>query len=336
MQNAFLGKDHINVVFLGGSITQGAGASKVENCYANRTGEWLKSVYGEENVTYYNKGVGGTPSEYGLLRLERDVISKNPDLVFIEFAVNDGGKDTRHYMESIVRSLKHATDPYIVFLYTTDAEYTTVTKFHEEVADFYGIPQISLKDALKKELGGKNAMDAGYLTDEVHPSDKGYDVYFREIVRCLTSGEYLKKPEAKGKLTEDSSAVQTEFISAASARVERIGAWETNTENPERSWAKTESVGDRLKLSFEGDIFALEHGLHADSAMYEIWIDGALVGTKHPVYREIRSYQLVQGYADFHLGDGMHEVEIVTIPDTTGTSGGTQVLIYNFIVGKKM
>ena len=336
MQNAFSGKDQINVVFLGGSITEGAGASDVKNCYANRVGEWLKSVYTDKKVTYYNKGVGGTPSEYGLLRLERDVISKNPDLVFIEFAVNDGGRDTRHYMESIVRSLKSTADPYIVFLYTTDANYTTVTKYHEEIAKHYGIPQISLKDALKNELSCKNATDAGYMMDGVHPLDKGYDVYFREIVRCLKTGDYLKKAREKEKLTAESSAVQTEFISAASDSVERIGTWETNTDNPERSWAKTLVLGDKLKLTFEGNIFALEQGLHADSAMYEIWIDGTLAETKHPVYREIRSNQLVQGYADFHLPDGVHNVEIVTVPDTTGTSSGTQVLIYNFIVGKSL
>ncbi len=245
--NLFEGKSEINIVFLGGSITEGAGASCQENCYANRVGEWFKSTYGNRmTVNYHNKGVGGTDSKYGLLRLTRDVISKSPDVVFIEFAVNDSGNDFRRYMESIVRSLIDASNPYIVFLYTTDASYTTVTKYHEEVANHYGIPQISLKEALKDELCGKNAKELGYLKDNVHPTDKGYDVYYREIIKHLESEKFFKKPIPAQKLISDSCSVDTKFISSAGSEVIRNGSWETNIQNPCRQWSKTVTVGDSI------------------------------------------------------------------------------------------
>lgn len=335
--NPFCDKKEINVVFLGGSITEGAGASEKKNCYAERVGMWFKETYGKDAcVNYYNKGVGGTPSSYGLLRLSRDVISYNPDVVFVEFAVNDAGEDTRFYIESIVRSLQESCNPYIVFLYTTNETYTTNTKYYEEVANHYGIPQISLLEALKRELNGKNARECGYLKDAVHPTDKGYDVYYREIVSCITTGDYLKKPVKKEKLVSESCAVCAEFISSAGDRVIRRGSWETNSENPERPWAKTTTIGDSLELEFEGTILAIEHGLHIESTMYEIWLDGKMVETMHPVYAKIDTNQLVQWYVNFNLAPGKHNLKIKTIPCTKPEYTGTQVLIYNFIVGTRI
>ncbi|MBQ8351273.1 MAG: SGNH/GDSL hydrolase family protein [Clostridia bacterium] len=333
----FFDKQEINVVFLGGSITEGAHASINENCYASLTSAWLKETFGQNGriVNCYNKGVGGTPSQYGLLRLSRDVIANNPDLVFIEFAVNDGGEDTRVYMESIVRSLQETVDPYIIFLYTTNEVYSTETKYHADLAAHYGIPEISLKDALHRELDGKNPRECGYFTDAVHPADAGHAVYFREIVRCLSTGEYFKKAQKREKRIAASGAVDMRFISSAGNEVERIGAWETGGTRPDRPFAKTTTVGDRLRLSFEGSIFAVEHGLHAKSCMYELYIDGQLVETIHPVYADIATYQLVQGYATFHLSPGRHEAEIITVPSTNPKYTGTEVLIYNFIVGNK-
>lgn len=37
-----------------------------------------------------NAGLSGTPSKLGILRLDRDVLAYEPDICFIEFAVNDG------------------------------------------------------------------------------------------------------------------------------------------------------------------------------------------------------------------------------------------------------
>ena len=126
----FEGQEKINVVFLGGSITAGAGSSEKSKCFANMTGEWLKTIFGADRLDYYNMGIGGTPSKYGLIRFKRDVASHNPHLVFIEFAVNDGGKDTRPYIEGLVRGLLALpTKPYVVFLYTTNEDYTTETKY---------------------------------------------------------------------------------------------------------------------------------------------------------------------------------------------------------------
>lgn len=331
VKELFDGRDEINIVFLGGSITEGAGASEYGKCYASMTGEWLKRELGAERTHIYNRGVGGTDSMYGLFRLKRDVLSCNPDVVFVEFAVNDSGKDTRAYMESIVRTLCSLPEPpYIVFLYTANEDYSTDASYHKEIADYYGIPQISLKDALKRELGGENAREKNYLKDDVHPTDAGYAVYYKEMVKCLSDIEYFRKPPAeKPCLIQDSFAVSTEFIPPDS--VKRSGGWSTGGSG-DRKWVFTENIGETLEFEFEGDIFALEHGLHKDSGIYSVYIDGVLAEKCSPFYKDAVWDQLVMGFSKVDLERGNHRVKIIT---EENPDGGRRVFLYNFIIGTK-
>ena len=48
-------------------------------------------------MKFIKAGVGGTPSELGMIRFDRDVLrdGQQPDIVVIEFAVNDEGDETK-------------------------------------------------------------------------------------------------------------------------------------------------------------------------------------------------------------------------------------------------
>ena len=62
-----------------------------------------------ESVHFVKAGVGGTPSELGMLRFDRDVLrdgTVKPDIVVVEFAVNDEGDETKGVCyESLVRKI---------------------------------------------------------------------------------------------------------------------------------------------------------------------------------------------------------------------------------------
>ena len=88
-KNPFEGKKEINVVFLGGSITEGHAASEKSKCYAGLCAEWFKNTFSSQKVNYINVGVGGTGSGFGAVRMDRDVLANNPDMLFVEFAVKD-------------------------------------------------------------------------------------------------------------------------------------------------------------------------------------------------------------------------------------------------------
>ena len=69
--------------------------------------------------------MGGTPSELGMLRFERDVVRDGvlPDLVVIEFAVNDEGDETKgRCYESLVRKvLALPNHPAVILLFAVFA-----------------------------------------------------------------------------------------------------------------------------------------------------------------------------------------------------------------------
>jgi hypothetical protein len=100
LEKAALGED-VTLGFIGGSITQGAGAVPIhEKCYPRIFADAFKKKFAKDgNVDLVKAGVGGTPSELGMIRFDRDVLrdgQKKPDLIVIEFAVNDEG-DLIHF-----------------------------------------------------------------------------------------------------------------------------------------------------------------------------------------------------------------------------------------------
>jgi hypothetical protein len=83
-------KKAYNVAYYGGSITQGTGATDEEkNSWRALTTAWLKSTYPDANITEIEAAKGGTGTYFGKMRADFELLNYNPDLVFIEFAVND-------------------------------------------------------------------------------------------------------------------------------------------------------------------------------------------------------------------------------------------------------
>ena len=83
----------VSIVYLGGSITEGEGSHpKATKCYAYLSAQKFAERFMVERsqLKYFNMGIGGTPSVLGLARCEQDVLSHQPDIVFVEYAVNDG------------------------------------------------------------------------------------------------------------------------------------------------------------------------------------------------------------------------------------------------------
>ncbi|OCT12905.1 hypothetical protein A8709_21480 [Paenibacillus pectinilyticus] len=187
MNDRLLRNDHIVVAFLGGSITEGAGASDlVVTSWRALTEKYLKDRYSHEKVTCINAGVGGTTSTFGAHRLHEHVLSKGEiDLLFVEFSVNDGEdrEESIRGMEGIVRQCKRLsprTD--ICFIYTAaDKNLTEGTPFniavHEEVAAYYAIPSISFASIVYELMNSKQVRWEDLASDRVHPNDAGHALY---------------------------------------------------------------------------------------------------------------------------------------------------------------
>lgn len=76
----------IKIAFLGGSITEGAGAQKSFG-WAQMAAKWFQSL--DRQASIRNVAIGGTSSQFANYRYGRDIGSFVPDWAFVEFADND-------------------------------------------------------------------------------------------------------------------------------------------------------------------------------------------------------------------------------------------------------
>lgn len=152
------GKREIVVAYLGGSIT-------AMNGWRNLTTDWLGKTYPNVSFKEVHAAIGGTGSNLGVFRLEHDALQQNPDLLFVEFATNDGGaapESIWRSMEGIVRQTwrKDPTTD-IVFTYTIThsmmGDYgrglcPRAASAMEQLADHYGIPSIGFGPRVAAEV----------------------------------------------------------------------------------------------------------------------------------------------------------------------------------------
>ncbi len=120
MARAASGED-ITIAYIGGSITNGDSANPKETkCYAYLTTEWWKETFPGANINYVNAGIGATDSYIGVHRAKRDVLAYKPDLVVVEFSVNDTRNHNKETYESLLRMLLNSdSQPAVISLIIT-------------------------------------------------------------------------------------------------------------------------------------------------------------------------------------------------------------------------
>lgn len=185
------GKEQVYVAAIGGSVTEGAGPEKYTDGYAYQFAERLKVDYAadSEKVSFVGAGLGGTPSVLGLIRYENHVIEAlgtDPDLLIIEFSVNDWQEcsNSRAYERLIRNALEKGTA--VICLYAV-ATYENQQAAHSPVAQFYGVPEVSIKDGIKDSKINQEKDSKIFYSDYVHPVKEGHTL----MVDCLMN--LLKK-----------------------------------------------------------------------------------------------------------------------------------------------
>lgn len=333
------------VAFLGGSITEGAGAESPELCYVSQLGQYLTEKYSDDyTVQIINAGKGGTPSSLGSYRLGLEVIPYEPDVVFVEFAQNDayGGmyayREAERNMESIVRQLLQLDkQPQIVFLYTTNTALSKgAAQFHTNIADYYGIPYVDLQQALSDEITKTGSAAADYFApnDSVHPNGKGHGVYAATIQNAI---------ETQGILSAEHTwkeAAYTDFYVDAPTLVSYVdcattGSW-TEVES-DNKWIQkaiySETAGDTISYTFDGACVGVYAFKTKDSGKADY-----TVTDQYGNIVEQGTLDLYGGgntYCDMYvsnLASGKHTITLTVTGERNAESTGGKVQIGYFMV----
>ena len=180
--------EEVTVAYIGGSITQGSSAG-ASGCYARLTTDWLEQQFPNAKIHYENAGIGATGSFIGASRVDKDVLSHDPDLVFVEFSVNDTTQHTQLNKESYAALLRriwaHSTSPAIVTIAMTQENGTSFQEQHGEIVKMFDLPMISYKNTILDVIG------KGYITwkdisdDDIHPNTPGHALLSQLITSYL-------------------------------------------------------------------------------------------------------------------------------------------------------
>lgn len=202
--------------FLGGSITQGSLSSTPKTCYAYLVYEWWKKSFPNASFSFVNGGIGGTTSHYGGARAWKDVLCYRPDIVTVDFSVNDDANEffEETYEGTLRRLLAAPSAPAVVVL--NNVFYDTgknAQDYHNRIADHYGIPHVSIKDTVYPDVESGKIVRADITPDNLHPNDKGHRLVADEICKLLDSikaeveEETIAGENIEGKSTKTEASV---------------------------------------------------------------------------------------------------------------------------------
>ncbi len=349
--------DNFTVGFFGGSITEGAGASKAsETSWRARITAWLRESYPNCEITEVQAAIGGTGSELGVYRCDNDLVSKKPDLVFYEFSVNDSETQCIEPLfnntESIFRKIFAANDTAdIIVLHTmTERIATTLEQGFEYVsrtahtlaAHYYGVPMIEMGEALRSKVKESNGDWLKYTTDRVHPNDDGYLVYTEcvknHIERMLQSAKEISAPLKKqlpDRFFDSGNTLELAHMKD-SYQAELGNGWlkvDKDLCHRYPHYIEATEPGAELSYKFTGKRIGIYFMIASDSGDAEISIDGQEMQTVRTWDEYALSFNRA-GYKilDCNLEYGEHILNLKVSSEKAEDSKGTAIRIGAFLV----
>ncbi len=131
-------------------------------------------------MNYVNAGIGATGSYIGVHRCDAQVLSHDPDLVFIDFSVNDESQNNainKLTYEGLIRKIwKHSSNPGIICIAMTQDNGTSVQECHGEVTEKYSVPFVSYHDAMLNFLNTNDVQWSDISGDNIHPNMSGHAI----------------------------------------------------------------------------------------------------------------------------------------------------------------
>lgn len=262
--------ERLTVGFIGGSITQGFSATDPEKCYAARTFGWLKKVFPNTEFDYVNAGIGATDSQFGAARVQEDLLQRLPDLVFVEFSVND--HSTPHFCETyegLVRQIYgSASAPAMVLIH--NVYYDTgksAAYYHAQVGRHYDLPCISIQNSIYPAVAAGRLPAEKITADFLHPNDLGHELVASVITNFLEKVIHDKTQEPQeifpAPLTENAyeHCVRLQYFNSTPGKsvfVEDMTPQRDITEIFRNGWSAGEK-GAYLEFTFQGTGAAVQY-----------------------------------------------------------------------------
>lgn len=313
--------EQVTIAYIGGSITQGACAEPLPtNCYAYRSYQLFKRMFAPadgSSIHLVKAGLGGTPSELGVVRYDRDVTRDGaikPDIVVVEFAVNDADDETEGncYESLVLKALSADNKPAVILLFSVFENDWNLQDRLAPVGWHYHLPMVSIKDAVVEQFQwtreqGSIVSKEEFFADIYHPTNLGHEIMadclghlFDVTDRAVSDEEDISihKPPAIGndfidirlldRLNDPSIAEINEggFRGTdAELQLAEMDDHPLGTPQFPNNWMHTAETGDapfRMTLRSKRLILVYKDSGGAEFGSANIWVDGKRIGEADP------------------------------------------------------
>jgi len=359
----------LTVGYIGGSIIQGASVQGTQTFnegkpvaagnekFIDRMHSFFEENFPDAEIHSINAGVSDTGSNFAIFRLEEDLMLRDegyiPDLVFLEFCVNDFNTFGQEHMELVYESLinnvyKINPNADIVCMLTAMRNYDAQKDAHINVATHYNIPIVDVGAALRKDYD--IAGDCKVFTnDDLHPNGAGYEYYTKlcrnllekYIINAAPENPVYKAKELPAPLYDglilnpkkiemsDSAIVTSEgssWVTDQSNVISRI----FNKDTKKLTRIASSTAGDSFTFEFTGDAFGFIIKQSPSMGSFEYSVDGG----EWKEFRSSKTYVHNQTYImETNLDNKKHTVTVRVTGTGIGTQAGCEVgiagILYN-------
>lgn len=174
--------------FIGGSITQGSLSTTSQTCYAHRVYQWWKEKFKQTEFIYLNAGIGGTTSQFGVARVQEDLLIHKPYLIIAEFSVNDDNNSHfKETYEGLIRNIYGSDhNPSVILVHNVRYDNgESAEDIHLEVGRHYELPCISMKHTILPKVLSGDIPVRDITPDDLHPNDTGHQLVAEIICNFL-------------------------------------------------------------------------------------------------------------------------------------------------------
>jgi lysophospholipase L1-like esterase len=300
--------DSIKVAYFGGSIT-------AQNGWRVSSLDWFKQRFPKAVFSEINAAIGGTGSDFGVFRLRDHVLKYKPDLVFVEFAVNDGNTPSERIirsMEGIVRQiLQQNSFTDICFVYTIKGDYLEAeqngnlpnsAENMEKVAGHYGIPSINFGFEVANMVSSNQLIMKGksmelnglkvFSPDGVHPYPETGHVIYQNVLKrsfesMISNNSFKTKKHILPKPLAPDYFANTQMFDCTNAKLSSNWKILNIKDQPLFSGfgkylkfiGKANQSGETLSFRFKGRAIGVYDIMGPDAGRIIIEIDGVVKDT---------------------------------------------------------
>lgn len=281
----------VTIAFIGGSITKGTMSNGTRDksmnkklTYVDYFADWWYKKFPRADLRFINAGISATDSYLGVHRVQKDVLDKKPDLVVVEFAVND--KKTAYHKqayENLIRKiLGSPTKPAVMLLFMAKLNGWSCQLQQSEIGRHYHLPMLSYGNVMKDMIQQGIYTMEELSGDAIHPSALGYAVVGEILVRYLEEIAQKALGEAAYYKTPNSYVTSKKYengkvLTCKDIKIKKMGTFEESNKSSVFPHNLTSASGSG-DLTFTvtgksiGIVFAQQ--INGRGGQFDVYVDG--------------------------------------------------------------